>query len=508
MNLIDKPLSCLLELALLGGLALLFALPLLGITGYYAYFQIQERILPGVLVGNEQLSGQTVVEAAARLHKTWNMEHQIAVGAVSSGELKAWNLPASRLGLSVDAIATAQAAYAVGHDQSIQIEMRQMISSLWNGRHVEPLVVFDAQAARVGLAELAARLSVPATDASFRIEAGKVVPIPPAAGLTLDIDQTIAAIAADPQTVILNGYLHLALKPLPPGLIDVSEEMARAERLLSTTVEISAYDPITDQHFQWVLSSQDLQAWLTVQDGPGGPTVSLAEPQLAGYLDQLSAQLASDQYIASDKYAAEFSQAVWNGRPLRLLLNHHPTRYTVQPGDTLLKLSWRVGIPFWRILNANPGLDPDQLTVGQELVIPSKDDLVPLPPVPNKRIQISIGEQRLRTFENGQLRSEHIISTGIDRSPTQPGIFQVQTHELEAYASVWDLYMPHFIGIYEAWPGFMNGIHGLPTLSNGRRLWANILGRPASFGCIILDLPEAADLYSWAETGVVVEIVP
>jgi lipoprotein-anchoring transpeptidase ErfK/SrfK len=98
------------------------------------------------------------------------------------------------------------------------------------------------------------------------------------------------------------------------------------------------------------------------------------------------------------------------------------------------------------------------------------------------------------------------ISTGIDRSPTQPGIFQVQTHDPKAYASVWDLTMPNFLGIYEAWPGFMNGIHGLPTLSNGRRLWGNILGRPASYGCIILDLKNAKWLYDWAEDGVVVEI--
>jgi len=52
----------------------------------------------------------------------------------------------------------------------------------------------------------------------------------------------------------------------------------------------------------------------------------------------------------------------------------------------------------------------------------------------------------------------------------------------------------------------MNGIHGLPTLSNGTRLWANVLGQPASYGCIILALDDAKWLYKWAEDGVVVEI--
>jgi lipoprotein-anchoring transpeptidase ErfK/SrfK len=165
-------------------------------------------------------------------------------------------------------------------------------------------------------------------------------------------------------------------------------------------------------------------------------------------------------------------------------------------------------MPFWMIIQANPGLDADHLVVGSSLIIPSKDELLPLPVVANKRILISIKKQRLWAYQDGNLLSEHIISTGIDRSPTQPGIFQVQTHEKNAYASVWDLHMPHFLGIYEAWPGFMNGIHGLPTLSNGQRLWANILGRPASYGCIILNLDDAKWLYEWAETGVVVEITP
>jgi lipoprotein-anchoring transpeptidase ErfK/SrfK len=143
-----------------------------------------------------------------------------------------------------------------------------------------------------------------------------------------------------------------------------------------------------------------------------------------------------------------------------------------------------------------------------ELTIPSKDEMLPLPIVPNKRVIITIGEQRLRVYENGELLSDHVISTGIDRSPTQPGVFQVQTHEISAYASVWDLTMPHFLGIYEAWPGFMNGIHGLPTLSNGTRLWGNILGRPASYGCIIMELDAAEFLYNWAEEGVIVELRP
>jgi lipoprotein-anchoring transpeptidase ErfK/SrfK len=158
-------------------------------------------------------------------------------------------------------------------------------------------------------------------------------------------------------------------------------------------------------------------------------------------------------------------------------------------------------------MDANEGLTVSSLEAGMNLTIPSKNVLLPLPVVLNKRIMIDISEQRMTVYENDQVRSTHIISTGMSDSPTMAGVFQIQTHELNAYASNWDLYMPHFMGIYEAWPGFMNGIHGLPLLSSGQRLWASTLGSPASYGCIIMDLAAAEDMYYWAEDGVVVEIV-
>jgi LysM repeat protein len=238
-----------------------------------------------------------------------------------------------------------------------------------------------------------------------------------------------------------------------------------------------------------------------------GPQVSIDESEAAAYLEAVSHSIGSDRWFEISDYRASFMQSLSKGSPLTIILKYRPETYTVEPGDTLIRIGWKVGLPYWKIVEANPGLDPEALYTGQQLRVPPKDAMLPLPVIPEKRIVISIREQRLWAYQEGELLSEHVISTGIDRSPTQPGIFQVRTHELNAYASLWDLYMPHFIGIYEAWPGFFNGIHGLPTLSSGQRLWADVLGRPASYGCIILDLPAAEWLYNWAEPGVVVEIV-
>ena len=164
-------------------------------------------------------------------------------------------------------------------------------------------------------------------------------------------------------------------------------------------------------------------------------------------------------------------------------------------------------MPYWKITEASPQLSGRNPYVGETITLPAKDAMLELPVVMDKRIIISIEEQHLWIYQDGELIKDHVISTGMVDSPTMPGIFQVQSHFENAYASNWDLWMPHFLGIYEAVPGFENGIHGLPVLSNGVRLWGSVLGQPASYGCIILDLEAAENLYTWAEDGVVVEIV-
>ncbi len=48
------------------------------------------------------------------------------------------------------------------------------------------------------------------------------------------------------------------------------------------------------------------------------------------------------------------------------------TLYTIQPGDTLYALSRRFGVPLERLLGANPGIDPNNLMVGQVICIPAR----------------------------------------------------------------------------------------------------------------------------------------
>jgi lipoprotein-anchoring transpeptidase ErfK/SrfK len=127
------------------------------------------------------------------------------------------------------------------------------------------------------------------------------------------------------------------------------------------------------------------------------------------------------------------------------------------------------------------------------------------PPGGTKRIVIDLSEQHLYAYQGERLVYSFVASSGAAPSYTRVGEFRVQSKIPKAYGATWNIWMPHWLGIY--WAGSTeNGIHALPILSNGQTLWAGYLGRPVSYGCIVLGTYEAQQLYNWAEIGTPVSI--
>jgi lipoprotein-anchoring transpeptidase ErfK/SrfK len=122
----------------------------------------------------------------------------------------------------------------------------------------------------------------------------------------------------------------------------------------------------------------------------------------------------------------------------------------------------------------------------------------------DKYILVDISEQHLYAYQGGQLVYSFIASTGMNNA-TRIGTFAIQSKIPNAYGSTWDIWMPNWMGIY--WSGGLeNGIHALPILPNGSLLWSGFLGRPISYGCVVLDTYDSQLLYDWAEYGTPVEI--
>jgi len=122
----------------------------------------------------------------------------------------------------------------------------------------------------------------------------------------------------------------------------------------------------------------------------------------------------------------------------------------------------------------------------------------------SKYILVDISEQHMYVYQNDSLIYSFVASTGMNNA-TAVGHFAVQSKISNAYGSTWDIWMPYWLGIYWA-GGLENGIHALPILSNGATLWEGFLGRPISYGCVVLSTYDAALLWDWAEIGTPVEI--
>jgi lipoprotein-anchoring transpeptidase ErfK/SrfK len=471
------------------------------LMGVYAYYRLNGPIAPGVMVGQTEVGGMSIEQAAAVIDNDWNRERVLLVGDGTNY----WEANALEFGLWVDPNATARQAFDYGRGDNRFMEILQIIAGSV-ADEINPVVVFSPQVAASQLANWGALVDQPPGPASLQYIAGKWSAVPGAAGVRLDMESTLVEMANNAELIVQSGYLPLATAPVQSQVEALDAKIAGLEEQLNRPLVIQGYDPIDDSTMKWSVPRETLGGWMQVSANDGGLSVHIDENALLPYLKKLEGDMADGRTLDVLDPPYTLTERWQNGQEFQVSVRRPATTYTVQAGDTLLKIAYRTGFPMWMILEANPNISANSIEAGQTLSIPSKDDLLPLPVIPNKRIVISISEQRLRVYENHEQIREFVISTGIDRSPTQPGVFQVQTHELSAYASVWDLTMPHFLGIYEAWPGFMNGIHGLPTLSSGVRLWESILGRPASYGCIILKLDTAEWLYNWAEDGVVVEI--
>ena len=519
------------SIRLIGALAVacLCAGAIIAVFVAQAYGQVYAgRIYLGVDVHGVNLGRLTIDEAVAVLAAEFPPPALLPL-KMRDGE-RTWDRSWADAGIHLDPATTARLAYQVGRDGAIVEQWITRLQSVVSGHSLPPVVVLpDPAEARIALEALNQEMAIPPVNATLYIQPDTVIPVPGKAGQELDIEAIIAAL---PYAVGVGSeglVMELLTRPVDPPIPDPGVAQTQAEMLLAQPFTLVADDPLTDYQGTWSVEPQILAEWLMVQptvainaiqsDGsvendPSGPdqddarlVLTVREEAVRAYLDELGSQLTDQVAINVEKTAPAIRAAVEAGQPwAEVVLIHQAHIYTVQPGDTLMSVAHAHGFPVWRLTDANPHIEPGELWPGQQIVIPSVDVLFPLPVTTERQIVVDISEQHLNAYEGDTLVLSFKASTGIASSPTIPGVFQILSKEDEAYASSWDLWMPHFMGIYRTGPDFTNGIHGLPTLSNGARLWEGYLGSPISYGCVVVGLNEAAQLYEWTALGTLVVI--
>lgn len=470
-----------------------------------------DRVYAGVSVYGLDLSGLPQDEAAATLQAM--LPDPSTLTATLRTDDHTWKCTWAQLGISLDARATAALAYRVGREGSAQQRYREQLQALLTGHPLPPVVVLpEPTHAAAALQELAPELLVPPVDAALQIGPDGIKPVPAQAGRAVDVDATVTALPHAVRVTDEGLEVDLLTKQVEPAIANTSPAQAQAEALLAQAFSLTGDDLLTEFSATWSVEPRVLADWLVAEpaEDADGPHLALTvrEQAVRAYLEELNAQMSGEIAIDVDETVPAIRAALEAGESRATAALVHPqTTYVVQPGDTLMSIAHGNGFPVWWLLQVNPGINPEDLHPGQEITLPSIDVLFPLPLITERRIVIDMSDLRLYAYQGETLVYNFPCSTGIPSSPTIAGTFQVLSKEENAYASSWDLWMPHFIGIYRSGPDFTNGIHGLPTLSNGSILWAGYLGRqPVSYGCIVIGLEEAATLYDWVELGTLVVI--
>jgi hypothetical protein len=139
--------------------------------------------------------------------------------------------------------------------------------------------------------------------------------------------------------------------------------------------------------------------------------------------------------------------------------------------------------------NGNGESDGQEFAAGYDC---SKKEKVKL----QKRIEVSLSQQKLNSFLGPVRLKNYIVSTGRPSMPTPAGNFSILKKQPKAWSRAAGLWMPYWMQFYGA-----DAFHELPEWPNGKKEGADHLGRPVSHGCIRLGIGPAKELYDWAEIG-------
>jgi len=229
---------------------------------------------------------------------------------------------------------------------------------------------------------------------------------------------------------------------------------------------------------------------------PDDPTSQSQRQEAIGYLAGMKSYRQADWDRAVEELTAVYNMDPNYKEVSSWLYSAHLNRGLAMQGQGQLKAAQG---EYQRALEVKSDGEDAKIKLAEVTFLLTPPTPTPRP-IPNKRIEVDISEQHFYAYEGGVLVYSFVCSTGEPGRDTAPGSYQVLDKIPMAYASTWNLKMPYWLGIY--WAGTLeNGIHALPILSSGQKLWDGYLGQRVSYGCIILSTEAAKTIYDWAEIG-------
>jgi vancomycin resistance protein YoaR len=224
----------------------------------YAYDQqYVGRVLPGVRIGNLDLSGMPVAAARDRIAQEYAGIAQGTVAVTLNGQTT--EIPYSDFDRHVDANRLAIEAFAVGRATGTLDRLVGELQTITRGVELQPTVVLDPAKLQARVHDIAQAAESDPVDASAVVTSTGFVTTPSKTGQSVDEGTGAADAAARLATLDAPDRIDITLTatPLPPKVSDASAALASQQAALMVN-DVNLVDG-TDH---WTIPAAAVHSWL------------------------------------------------------------------------------------------------------------------------------------------------------------------------------------------------------------------------------------------------------
>jgi L,D-transpeptidase catalytic domain/Putative peptidoglycan binding domain/LysM domain len=453
-----------------------------------------DRIYPGIQIGNYDVGGMTEEEAAGVVQ-----QYYARMLAVFDFQGTQWFAPWHDVGIIVNAREAALQAYMIARDGRPDMRL-----NAWQER--QPILVtfgFDSASARSFLEMHSAEVYVAPQESRVVITDGVAGRIEAVNGRELDVDTTLQDAFA---RILKDQPVPVHVRVMTPTIGTADAAAQQLNAWLGSPFALSMW--WNNALITRTVTPVERTGWVQATTQADRIVASLNPQGIHATLAQINAELGPEADMRLDEATAMVQNAMNEGaHSVWFVVPHSEIRYVVKRGDTFDSVGDHFGIPVSRILAANPDIwDNGGFVIGQAITVPAQSIMLPQPIAAGnrQRIEVDLTTQSLFAYDGETRVLSTAISSGIPKWRTLIGVFQVEEKVDDAYNKLAHIHMPNWLSIYDIGdPGnsLTNGIHALPVLGGGSRLWAGYLGHPVSFGCIVMGIEESDWLYKWVQIG-------
>ena len=448
-------------------------------TAYAVHYD--QRGLPGVTVAGESVTGLSMDETIARITERANA----AKVAVTMGD-HTQQFALTDLGYTVDAAATAQAAYAANAD------LGKQLGALVTAQEIDPVVDFDAETLSATAQELTAQQGVPMSDATVQRSAdGTTYEVTPAVeGLGVDHAalQTAGAAAASS----LNSQ-QVTLEPVPIAPTITTEQ---AQRLADSANALIGLEVAIDVDGELVTPAGAEQAeWVGLPplgEGPQDP--SLDEAKIAAWVTAVAEFNKVDPVpgVRSINSRGDVVSVLVAGSPGRTVNN-----VEIVTAEILAAL--HAGTPVTSVLT----FDEIEQSFEERRIADGAENLVYQAAPGEKWLDLNLSNNSVTAYEGATVvQGPMYIVPGMPGMETPTGKFQVYLkYQIQTMRGT-NLDGTPYVAPDIPWVTYFTGpiaFHGAPWRDSFG--WS---GPGGSHGCVNMTVGAAQFVYNWAPMGTVV----